>query len=418
MQGKSAVSAAAGSAWLSNHYNALPTGHALPSMPITHQHVRRAGILLLLWLTGVYMRAPIMVAAPLGEQIREELGFAQTALGMLTTLPVFMLGLGALPAAWLIGRFGARGTLTAALFLTAIASLLRGTAPNLYALLALTALMGLGIAAMQPALPALVGRWCPGFVALGSTVYINGMMLGEFIGAGLTLPVLLPAVDDSWRTALLVFSIPALLILPWLYRPTLQGQRQPARARRKMPDWRDKHMWQYGAALGASAATFFGLNAYMGSLLARRDMADSLDTTLFFFNFAQIGASVVMMIAARHVLRTPRLLAITIAVHIVGVTGLLLAPNEALIGIAVMLSAASALQLVSLTTLPALVRTPDEAGRLAAGMFAIGYVLAFVIPLIAGLATDMSGTINAGLGVLLLFNLLCLPLIWRAPTHD
>ena len=387
-------------------------------MLATRSYLARAGVLILLWLTGVYMRAPIMIAAPLGERIRAELGFAQTALGTLTTLPVFMLGLGALPAAWLIGRFGARATLVAALLLTAVASLLRGVAPNLGALLALTALMGLGIAAMQPALPALVGRWCPGFVALGSTVYINGMMLGEFIGAGLTLPVLLPAVDDSWRTALLVFTVPALLLAPWLFGPRLQGERTPPHKLRKMPDWCDRHMWQYGAALGASAATFFGLNAYMGSLLARRGMADALDTTLFCFNLAQIGASVVMMIAARRVLRMPRLLALMIVIHVVGIAGLLLATGGVLIGIAVMVSAASAFQLVALTTLPALVRTPDSAGRLAAGMFAIGYVLAFLVPLSAGAATDMSGTIDAGLVVLLAFNLVCMPLVWHAPTHD
>ena len=51
-------------------------------------------------------------------------------------------------------------------------------------------------------------------------------------------------------------------------------------------------------------------------------------------------------------------------------------------------------------------------------MFAIGYVLAFLVPLSAGAATDMSGTIDAGLVVLLAFNLVCMPLVWHAPTHD
>lgn len=385
-------------------------------MSLPNPTLSRGLVLLLLWLTGMYMRAPILIAAPLGERIRGDLGFGQTVLGTLTTLPVLMLGLGALPAAWLIGRFGSRNTLMAALVLTAVASMLRGAAPNLALLLVMTGAMGLGIAAMQPALPALVGRWCPGFVALGSTVYINGMMIGEFIGAGLTLPLLLPSVGGDWRTALAVFSLPALVLAAMLWLPRLYGQRPAPEQLRKMPDWRDKRMWQYGVALGTTAATFFGLNAYMGTLLAHRDMSGMLDTTLFAFNLAQIAASFFMMIAARRVLRIPRFLFLTIAAHVAGVAALLFVEQIALIAVAVALSTVSALQLVALTTLPAITRSPGEAGKLAAGMFAIGYVLAFVLPLLAGFAIDIAGPVEAGIGVLLVFNLSCLPIVWRAPS--
>ena len=44
--------------------------------------------------------------------------------------------------------------------------------------------MGLGVAMMQPSLPALLPRWLePKHLAIGSAIYMNGMLMGEFIGA-------------------------------------------------------------------------------------------------------------------------------------------------------------------------------------------------------------------------------------------
>lgn len=386
----------------------LSPRHALP----------RAGVLLLLWLTGIYMRAPILVAAPLGERIRESLDFGQTGLGALTTLPVFMLGIGALPAAWLIGRFGARPTLIAALLLTAIASLLRGLAPDLAVLLGLTALMGLGIAAMQPALPALVGRWCPGFVALGSAIYINGMMLGEFIGAGLTLPLLLPAAGDDWRHLLLAFSVPAVLLCPLLLMPRLYGGRTQGALERKIPDLRDPVLWRFGLLLGATASTFFGVNAYMGAILDAKGLGDALPRMLFVFNLTQLAISLLMVAATRYMLRVPRLLGLTAAGHVAGLVAFLMLDTLAPLWIAaVVLSLTSALQLITLTALPPLMRAPDEAGRLAAGMLAVGYVLGFVFPLLAGGLADLTGSPYAVVAMFLVCNLLALPIAWRTHTR-
>jgi CP family cyanate transporter-like MFS transporter len=382
------------------------------------QGLARAAILLLLWLTGIYMRAPILIASPLGDRIRAEMAFGQTGLGALTTLPVLLLGLGAIPAAWLIGRFGARPTLIAALLLTAIASMLRGLAPNLAVLLGFTALTGLGIAAMQAALPALVGRLCPGFVALGSAIYINGMMLGEFIGAGLTLPVLLPAVGDDWRHLLLVFSLPAIILCPLLLRLRLHGPRASGAIARKVPDLRDPVLWRFGLLLGATSSTFFGVNAYMGALLDAKGLGSALSQMLFLFNLTQLVISLVMVAATRQMLRIPRLLGLTSAGHVVGLAVFIGSDALASLWIAaILLSLTSALQLITITALPPLLRDPDEAGRLAAGILAVGYVLGFTFPLIAGLLADITGSPYAVIGMFFACNMIALPIAWGTRTQ-
>ncbi|KEZ77178.1 MFS transporter [Salinisphaera hydrothermalis] len=376
----------------------------------------RAAILVLLWLTGMAMRAPILVAAPLGPRIADALDLNQTGVGALTTLPVLALGLGAIPAAWLIARFGARNTLMMAVVLTGLASAARGAAPEATMLLTATAVTGLGIAIMQPALPALVARWCPGFVALGATVYLNGMMVGEFIGAGLTLPALLPAVGGGWRAALFALSLPIVVLAPFMLLPRLHGRRPTRDEVAHGPDWRDPRVWRFGGLLGLTASTFFGLNAYMDAVLASKQLSAHVGLVLGIFNAVQLFTSLFLMATIRRVLATPRLLFATVVIHVAGLAVVLVSGSLWLIAGVIAISFASAVQLIALTSLPSIVLAPERAGAVAAGMFAVGYVLAFVLPLCAGALIDASGAIDSALYFLIGLNLLCLPLGWTTTT--
>lgn len=388
----------------------MPVQHAQPMPETLYKYI----VLGLLWLAGFYMRVPILMAAPLAPGINADFELTQSAVGALTTLPVLMLGLGALPASMLIGRIGARNTVVLALLVTAIASGLRGLAPDIGLLLTFTGIMGLGIAAMQPAMPALVPRWCPGFIALASTVYLNGMMIGEFAGAGLTLPVILPLVGGDWRDALLLWSAPALLVALAMFYPRLYGKPRPrASLVRSLPAAGDRQMWLFGLMLGTTAATFFGVNAYMASVLAEKGMSEWLDVALFVFNISQVIASALMLAAARRVFALPRLLFATAAVITLGLVGFMLLSGARSIAGAVALGFASALQLIVVVTLPPLLRSPEEAGKLAAGMFALGYILAFLIPLGTGAIADLGGTTLGALWLIVAFNVVCLPPAWR-----
>ena len=62
----------------------------------------------------------------------------------------------------------------------------------------MTFVMGAGVSVIQPALPALVSRWFPATAALATAVYANGLLIGEMLSAGLTIPLILPLVGGSW----------------------------------------------------------------------------------------------------------------------------------------------------------------------------------------------------------------------------
>lgn len=367
-------------------------------------------VLILLWLAGLYLRIPVLVAPPLAPFIADDLSLSQALTGALTTVPVLMLAIGAMPGSLAISRLGARTTLALALIVVVIGSSLRGVAPDAFTLLAASALMGLGIAIMQPALPALLTVWLkPSHLALGTSVYMNGMLMGEFIGAGVTLPVLMPLTDDSWRLTLAAWSLPGFLVAGLLFLPRRRDKASTERPA-WIPDWRNPLTWKLGLLLGASSAMFFGTNAYMANILEQRDALHTLDRALFWFNLAQVVASVIMLKTSRYWVGRRSLIIVMLALS-AATLGLFLVTSEVLsLVFAFVMSLAAALLLILLVAIPPLVSHSEDTGRLAAGNFTIGYTLSFVLPMLGGLVADSTGNPNHAVIVLIAYAVLVLPL--------
>lgn len=361
------------------------------SEPIATPRLTLAALLAILWLAGVYMRLPVLVAPALAPFMSADLGLSQTAVGALTTLPVFMLAIGALPGSLLIARFGPRNALLTALLLVAAASAARGLAPMTSMLLLASAVMGLGIAVMQPALPALLPRWlATRHLALGSAFYMNGMLMGEFIGAGLTLPLIMPLAGDNWRIALLLWSLPALVVAVLLVLPK-RNLNPPLQRPNWLPDWRDPLMWKMGLLLGGTASLFFGTNAYMASVLEMRGEIEHLTPVLFWFNLAQAVASLAMLKLASRWVGRRRPVIISCAGEVLAMAGFVLFSGWLGVVFAVIMSFLAAILLILLVALAPQMAAPGQAGRLAAGTFTIGYTLSFAVPLSGGVVTDLTG---------------------------
>lgn len=348
--------------------------------------------LFLLWCAGLYLRLTLLLAPPLAPYIAAELGLGQAGSGALTTIPVLMLALAAVAGAYTISLLGARRTVALCLFVIMIGSIARAGAFTPWTLYLATALMGLGIAALQPALPALLPQWTPGRIALGTSVYMNGMLLGEVLGAGVTLPVVMPLVGDDWRLAILVWSAPAALVGAafLLHRPS-RNEQPLAHKVLWMPDWRQPIVWQLGAVSAASATLFFGTNAYMADVLAARGEADRLGIGLLLFNSAQVAASLLMLrYAARWVGRAAPLLWLLLAA-IAGLVLFMLVGGLAGLLFAVVVSFATGVLLILMVSLPPLLAPAGATAALSAGMFTVGYAASFVVPLIGGLLADLTG---------------------------
>lgn len=371
---------------------------------------RMAGTLVLLWLVGLYMRLPILLAPPLAPMIGIELDLNETQIGALTTVPVLMLALGALPGSLAIARLGPRLAVVLALLLLAAASAGRGLAPPGWLLFAATAALGLAIAVMQPALPVLVKRWCPASVALGSAVYMNGLLMGEFVGAGLTLPLVMPLLDGDWRATLLAWSVPAVAVA--LAVQLHNGSRtEPAAAVEGItwkPRWRDPLVWQLGILLGAASAGFFGTNAYLGSVLEERGQGARLASVLFAFNVTQVAGSFLMIALARRLEGRHWPVIAAAAALPVGLLGVIFGSDGVFLLAVVLLGLSTCVQLILMVSLVPQIAAEPDTGPLAAGMFAVGYLLGFGVPLVGGVLADAVGSARLALlplGVLALVSL-------------
>ncbi|MGM0774273.1 CynX/NimT family MFS transporter [Marinobacter sp.] len=367
-------------------------------------------VAVLLWLAGVYLRIPVLVAPPLAPFISDELGLSQALTGALTTLPILMLAVGSMPGSLAIARLGPRNTLALAMVIMVIGSAGRGLSPDTITLMLTSAVMGLGIAMMQPSLPALLPRWLePHHLAIGSAIYMNGMLMGEFIGAGITLPLLMPLMDDSWRATLLAWSLPGLLVAAALFLPRREMSR-PVRKPSWLPDWKNPLTLRIGLLLGLSGSMFFGLNAYMGNLLEQQGNFEMLADALFWYNFAQVIASLVMLKMARYWMGRKFPIIVTASCSIIGTVGTLFLTGWWAIASATFMSLTAGMLLILLVALPPVLVESRDTGRLSAGNFLVGYTLAFSVPMVGGLLADWSGDARFAIFFIIAYALLVLPL--------
>lgn len=367
-------------------------------------------VAVLLWLAGVYLRIPVLVAPPLAPFISDELALTQALTGALTTLPILMLAIGSMPGSLAIARIGPRNTLALAMMIMVIGSAGRGLMPDTLTLMIASAVMGIGVSMMQPSLPALLPRWLePHHLALGSAIYMNGMLMGEFIGAGITLPVLMPLLDNSWRATLVAWSLPALLVAAALFLPK-RDRAKPVRKVAWLPDWHNPLTLRIGLLLGLSGSLFFGLNAYMGNLLQHQGQFDKLPDALFWYNLAQVFASLIMLKMVRYWVGRRGVIATLASISLLGAIGAVMLTGWWSIVSATLMSLVAGMLLILLVAIPPLVVSSAETGRLSAGTFLVGYTVAFCVPMLGGVVADWTGDARHALMLMITYGLLVLPL--------
>lgn len=384
--------------------------------------------LILLWLVGWTLRVPVLATPPLATRIADDAGMGETGLAALTMLPLLTIAFGALAAAWLVSQLGVRVAIVGGMIVMAAASAARGLGAEPAWILVMSALMGVGVAAFQTALPAATKIWTPTHAALGSAVYLNGMMVGEFFGAGLTLPVILPLAGGDWRTALLLWCVPVLAIalavlvagraLPTNSAKidcTASGDRTAVMERR-LPRWNDTQVWQFGLLLAAAIVVFYAINAYAGALMAIRGETEAIAAFYLTFNLSPLAASMLILWRPRWIgARTPLGAATVIA--LVGMALFTLVPGPLGWTGAVVAGLSSTVMLILLMALPPAIASGQGVTRMTAGMTLIGYGVAFALPLIGGQIAEATGRTDMALWPALVFVAVVLPLLGRSKRY-
>lgn len=166
------------------------------------------------FLIGLNLRPMLAIIGPLFPVLQQHAGLSANAFSLLTTLPVAMMGLAALSGPWLIARIGPVTGIAVGLLCLAAACLWRGV--NLTsAQLMLTALAGgVGIGVIQALMPALIRQRFAEAAATLMALFSTGIMAGAALTAASAEPLF------SWlglQTTLTISGGLALLtLLIWL----------------------------------------------------------------------------------------------------------------------------------------------------------------------------------------------------------
>jgi CP family cyanate transporter-like MFS transporter len=348
--------------------------------------------LALLWLAGAALRVTILEVPPVLPAIHRDLHLDEKLVGALTGLPVLLLAAAAVPGSLLIAHLGARRALVVGLGLVAAAGAVRGVGPSTPLLLAMTILMGLGIAVSQPSLPALAKKWCPDRVGLATAVYSNGLLIGEIAAAALTVPLVLPLVGGSWQLSFLIWSLPVALTAIGIVVLTPHAHRdRGASLMRWWPDWHSARTWRLGLIPGCGSAAYFATNAFIPDYLKAVHHTELIAATLTILNLLQLPASILVgaapdrLVARRWPLVAAGVLMLMAAAGFLGTPGLLVVAAAGVLGFC------SALVLVLNLALPPLLTDADDVHRLSAAMFTISYGCASVSAIVGGAIWDATG---------------------------
>lgn len=346
----------------------------------------------ILWIAGVGLRLTILAVPPLIRAIHDELDLSETQVGILSGLPPVLFMLAAVPGSLLIARLGARATLIAGLFITALGCALRGAAPDFLLLCAATVVAGFGVSVMQPAMPPLVRAWLPDRIGFGTAVYTNGLLIGEVLPVALTLPLVLPLVGESWRLAFVAWALPCAVFAGVIlaFAPRAAGPASTA-PRRWWPDWRSGLIWRLGLMFGANNATYFSANGFIPDYLHHIGQPELISPTLSALNIGQLPASFILLVYASRLAGRPWPYAACGALSIACVLGMLSGSGWLIVTAAAALGFSGAVTLTLMLALPPLLSAPEDVPRVTAAMFTISYSCAVIVPIISGFGWDASG---------------------------
>jgi MFS transporter, CP family, cyanate transporter len=349
--------------------------------------------LLLLWLSGAALRFTILAVPPVIPLIHDELSLSATQVGVLTGLPSMLFAFVAVPGSLLITRLGIRAALIVGLAVTAIFGALRGAMLDVSWLYAMTIAMASGVAIMQVALPPAVRAWVPHRIGFATAVYTNGLLIGEIAPVALMLPLVLPFVAGSWQWGFVFWSVPVAVIA---FIVTLLAPRPAMNAstlvrRRWWPDWRDSLIWRLGIMLGTINATYFATNAFLPDYLRSNGQSEWISAALSGLNIGQIPASVILLAIAGRLEHKVWPYIVCGLLCVIATIGIVFSSGVWIVAAATLQGFAAAAILVLVLALPPLLSPPDDVHRVTAAMFTISYSCAVIVPVISGLAWDLSG---------------------------
>lgn len=372
-------------------------GRLVTSEPTTTpESGRRASIVLLLAaivVIGINMRVTITGVGPLLEQMSASTGTSVALLSSLTSVPVVLWAILSSFAHTLSRRFGMNRVVLCALVLLAAGTAIRSLPGPELSLWLGTALVGTALAVANVLLPAVVKRSFGRHVALVTSMYTALFAGCGAIASGVVVPISYAAEpgggDIGWRVALVAVAatLPVAIVL-WILHMTRfgpdRGHRLAKGVTRGPSVWGDPVAWLVGCYMGVQAIMFYVMITWLAPFartLGHTEVAAGYEVMLF--QMVGVVGSVVLPFAMRGRLErwVPAMLPVF---SIIGVTGLLVAPEGILVWISLTGLCSGGSIACALTLMATRARDHHTASALSGMGQSVGYVIAAAAPVTFG----------------------------------
>ncbi len=356
-------------------------------------------------LLALTLRIAVASLSPLLTVISRDFALPAAVVGLIGMAPPVAFALSAIVTPAIERRVGLERLVLIAAVAAAAALGLRVVAVDARTLLAATAGVFAAVGVANVLIPAVVKKYFPERVGLMTTVYTTTMAVATF-----TPPLVAVPLSDAvgWRGSFAVWAFVAgAAVLPWIVtalraRAGRDDIVEEPRASVISRVVRVPQAWALVLTFAVNSSVAYGMFAWMPTILIDTAGVDAATagSLLALFSFMGLPVSLVVPLLVARLRRTTPFYAVAVVGGLVGVAGLLFAPNAATVLWVVLIGLPPLMFPMVLVLFGLRTRSHETAVALSGFVQSLGYALAALVPLAIGVSHEATGGWNAGLLVL------------------
>ena len=342
-------------------------------------------------LVALNLRPSMAAVGPLLSAIRGDIALSFSLASLLTMLPVMAMGLAMFFGIGISRRLGEQRAVILSLLIIGLATLSRLWLDSAPPLIGSAVLAGIGIALIQALMPALIKSRFPDHVALCMGLYVTSIMGGAALAASFSPLVL--GQTGNWRIGLAIWAALALLaLLVWRTQSPSSSIQNTAAGKESFA--RNTRAWLLAIFFGLGTASYTCVLAWLAPYYVEQGWNEQdAGLLLGFLTAMEVISGLLTPAIANHSRDRREVLAALLLLIITGFCGLVLSPQHlsllwpCLLGLGI-----GGLFPMSLIVSLDHLDNPQRAGSLTAFVQGIGYLIAGLSPLLAGMIRDRLGS--------------------------
>lgn len=352
-----------------------------------------------LLLVALNLRPLMAAISPLLDTIQAATGLNDTYASLLTTLPIFVMGVFALLGAYMQRLISEKNGILLSIVFIAAACLSRYWLHSGIALILSSVVGGMGIALAQVLIPAFIKRNAPQKAGSLMGFYTTAIMAGAAVTAAVASPL---ASNFGWQVLLALLAIPALIAGVIWYVSTRQISSVKSVTKAKLP-LQSKRAWLLMLFFGIGTAAYTLVLAWLPPYFTQLGWSPNQSGLLLSaVTLCEVVTGLTLSAIIHRFPDRRKLLWLVLTILFIGLLLLIYVPNQMIILTIIMVGIGIG-ALFPLTLIIAMdhVQSPSQAGALLGFVQGGGYILASFMPLIAGVVREYSSQLTQAWQIML-----------------